>query len=480
MGLADLMYHAGIRYGSEEGQEFASQVMEFIRYHSMSTSVQLAKDRGAFPAIGGSIYDPANVHTWEPPQPIHPHTRDFQRPVVDWTEITRGIKTHGLRNAAQCTIAPTGTIATVAGCEGYGCEPVFALAYTRHVNDNGQDLQLQYVSPAFDQALKDLKLEEAVYQQTVEQVIERGSCQDIAEIPETVRNRFVVSQDITAEEHVRMQASLQAFVDNSLSKTINFPPDATEDDVSRAYQLAWELGCKGLTVFITGSRHQVVLETAQTVKSRGQDTLIQAAAGEGAAHPVTMIPTVTPSTDQLIPLWYETKRPRPRRLPGATFQVDTPLGKAFVTVNENDGFQPFEVFIATAKAGSETAAVSEALGRLISYILRLGSPVPPKDRMLEVVRQLAGIGGGRPLGFGPNRVLSLPDGVAHVLADYLEGVIPGDEADKTGKLPPTDVETLSPAQLKMKIGDLCPQCGEAAVVNEEGCRKCYSCGFSEC
>jgi ribonucleoside-diphosphate reductase alpha chain len=160
--------------------------------------------------------------------------------------------------------------------------------------------------------------------------------------------------------------------------------------------------------------------------------------------------------------------------------VDTPLGKAFVTVNENDGFQPFEVFITTAKAGSETAAVSEALGRLISYILRLGSPVPPKDRLQEVVRQLAGIGGGRPLGFGPNRILSLPDGVAHVLGDYLEGAVPELEMGKTGKLPPTDIELLVPGQMKMKIGDLCPQCGEAAVVNEEGCRKCYSCGYSEC
>jgi len=311
-------------------------------------------------------------------------------------------------------------------------------------------------------------------------VIQRGSCQDIAEIPEAVRSRFVVSQDISAEEHVRLQASLQAFVDNSLSKTINFPPDAAEEDVSRAYQLAWELGCKGLTVFITGSRKQVVLETAATAKTKGQDVSILSNPTENAPHPVTMIPTAVPSNDQPIPLWYETKRPRPRRLPGATFQVDTPLGKAFVTVNENDGFQPFEVFIATAKAGSETAAVSEALGRLISYILRLGSPVPPKDRLLEVVRQLAGIGGGRPLGFGPNRVLSLPDGVAHVLADYLEGALPGGEAEKTGKLPPTDIESLSPAQIKMKIGDLCPQCGEAAVVNEEGCRKCYACGYSEC
>lgn len=479
MGLADMMYHSGIRYGSEEGQEFAAQLMEFIRFHAMKTSIALAKDRGAFPSINGSVYDPSRL-SWEPPQPLVPYTRNFHRPAVDWKEITRGLQAHGIRNAAQCTIAPTGTIATVAGCEGYGCEPTFALAYIRHVNDNGRDLPLTYISPLFESALKDAKLNGETHQRIIDQVIQQGSCQGIADIPEEIQERFVVSQDISAEEHVRMQASLQAFVDNSLSKTINFPPDATEDDVSRAYQLAWELGCKGITVFITGSRETVVLETVKTAKDKGQDVSIVAPPAEDADHPVTMIPTTTPADDQSIPLWYETKRPRPRRLPGATFQVDTPLGKAFVTVNENNGRQPFEVFIATAKAGSETAAVSEALGRLISYILRLGSPVPPKDRLVEVVRQLAGIGGGRPLGFGPNRILSLPDGVAHVLADYLEGPPSEQDPEKTGKLPPPGTEIPSPGQMKMKIGDLCPQCGEAAVVNEEGCRKCYACGYSEC
>jgi ribonucleoside-diphosphate reductase alpha chain len=479
MGIADLMYHAGIRYGSEEGQEFASQVMEFIRFHVMKTSVGLAKERGAFPAISGSIYDPARSN-WTPPKPLVPYSRNFHRPPVEWGEITRGIQSNGIRNAAQCTIAPTGTIATVAGCEGYGCEPVFALAYIRHVNDNGHDLQLPYVSPLFESELKNANLEEKTYQAIVDEVIRRGSCQDIVELPEPIRNRFVVSQDISAEEHVRMQASLQAFVDNSLSKTINFPPEATDEGVAKAYQLAWELGCKGITVYITGSREQVVLETLETAKAKGKEISLSSLAMEPAPRSVTMVPTAVPTSDQPLPLWYETKRPRPHKLPGATFQVDTPLGKAFVTVNENGGAQPFEVFIATAKAGSETAAVSEALGRLISYILRLGSPVPPKDRLLEVVRQLAGIGGGRPLGFGHNRILSLPDGVAHVLADYLEGSLPEGDVDISQFKTLDEAELPSASQLKMKIGDLCPQCGEAAVVNEEGCRKCYSCGYSEC
>ncbi|NIW43629.1 MAG: ribonucleoside-diphosphate reductase, adenosylcobalamin-dependent, partial [Gammaproteobacteria bacterium] len=148
MGLGDLMYQVGVRYGSEEGQEFSAQVMEFIRFHSMKTSIKLAKKREPFKAIQGSIYDPEEI-TWTPPKPLFDYLRDWGRPKLNWEEILRGIKKHGIRNAAQTTIAPTGTIATVAGLEGYGCEPVFALAYIRHVNDNGSDLTLAYTSPLF-------------------------------------------------------------------------------------------------------------------------------------------------------------------------------------------------------------------------------------------------------------------------------------------------------------------------------------------
>jgi ribonucleoside-diphosphate reductase alpha chain len=169
-------------------------------------------------------------------------------------------------------------------------------------------------------------------------------------------------------------------------------------------------------------------------------------------------------------------------LTGKTFNVETPVGKAFITINENGGEQPFEAFINTAKAGSETAAVSEAIGRLVSYILRMTSSVKPTDRMREIVRQLIGIGGGRSLGFGPNRVRSLPDGIGQVLDTYLrekDGMVTDlDEKKSNGNGGHTIEEEV--AMTKMKIGDLCPECGEAAVVNEEGCRKCYACGFSEC
>ncbi len=180
-----------------------------------------------------------------------------------------------------------------------------------------------------------------------------GSCQDIDLMPAQTRDTFVVASDITPDEHVRMQAAMQAFVDNSLSKTINFPATASVDDVSKAYFLAWKLGCKGITVYVAGSREQVVLETKET-------------AGKKSARETEA-----------------TKKPRPRAVPGATYEIATPLGKAYVTVNRNGANEPFEVFCNVGKAGSDTAAVSEAIGRLISLALRLPSPLSPTERMQE-------------------------------------------------------------------------------------------------
>jgi ribonucleoside-diphosphate reductase alpha chain len=493
MGLADLMYHVGVRYGSTAGQEFGAQVMEFVRYHAMRTSVRLARERGAFPAIKGSIYDFEDMR-WTPPKSLIPFTQEWGRPAVAWSEILDGIQKFGIRNAAQTTVAPTGTIATVAGCEGYGCEPVFALAYIRHVNDHGKDLKLTYASPHFEKALEVAGFAGEARQEIIERVMQHGSCQAISEVPQQVRDVFVVASDISAEEHVRMQAALQAFVDNSLSKTINFPEGTSLEDVAKAYLLAWELGCKGITVYVTGSREKVVLETMATAdkKQQGSTTVIQSWAAPAGVE-------ASPSRDATgqdfsaaqvasqVAAWHESKKPRPRALVGRTYRVETPLGKAFVTVNENGGQHPFEVFINTAKAGSETAAVSEAIGRLISYILRLVSPIPPRERLAEVVRQLSGIGGGRSLGFGPNRVRSLPDGVGQVLDEYLQGKsrseVTSEDAGAGHGHNNNDVEPkpeASARQAALKMGDLCPECGEATMVNEEGCRKCYTCGYSEC
>jgi ribonucleoside-diphosphate reductase alpha chain len=476
MGLADLMYHTGIRYGSEAGQEFVAQVMEFVRFHCMQTSIDLSAQRGPFSAITGSRYDPKDLR-WTPPQPIQPYTRDFDRPALDWDRILKGILKDGIRNAAQTTIAPTGTIATVSGCEGYGCEPVFALAYIRHVNDHGKDLQLTYTSPLFEQALHAAGLDNSTRERIVDRVVAQGSCQGIPDLPAAIAGTFVVSADITAEEHVRMQAAMQAFVDNSLSKTVNFPPGANVADVQEAYKLAWRLGCKGITVYVTGSRDKVVLETHATARQKDSGS--------------------SQGTASAVPMWGQSKKPRPRAVAGFTYNVDTPVGKAFVTVNENGGDQPFEVFLNTAKAGSETAAVSEAIGRLISYILRIASPVAPRARLREVHRQLNGIGGSRSLGFGPNRVMSLPDGLAQVIGEYLDARAEAHEVPLSRKLsngkekglgdPNGDPDAgFASAGIAaghanpVQIGELCPDCGHASVINEEGCRKCYSCGYSEC
>jgi ribonucleoside-diphosphate reductase alpha chain len=454
MGLADLMYRAGVRYGSPEGQEFAAQIMEFVRFHAMLTSIELAERRGAFPAIEGSRYDPENL-TWEIPQSIIPYQNDWGRPELKWDRVKDGIKKHGIRNAAQTTVAPTGTIATVSGCEGYGCEPVFALAYTRHVVEGDGELDLVYTSPLFEQALQETDLDLEEQEQIINAVLEAGTCQDIEQLPEEFRNTFVVSSDIAAEEHVLVQAALQAFVDNSISKTINFSANASPEDVSQAYILAWESGCKGITVYVTGSRDKVVLETARTGdKSRSQQVQTQ------------------------ISKWQATKKPRPRHLEGYTYSIQTPLGKTYVTINENGDSQPFEVFINTAKAGSDTAAVSEAIGRSLSYILRMSSPIPPRQRLEEVYQQFAGIGGRRPTGYGPNRVRSLPDGIAQALQEYLEHT--GWKFQELTVEEVQALEEISPPETWLEVGDLCPECGLAALVNEEGCRKCYSCGYSEC
>jgi ribonucleoside-diphosphate reductase alpha chain len=335
------------------------------------------------------------------------------------------------------TIAPTGTIATVAGCEGYGCEPVFALAYKRHVNDKGQDLVLNYMSPLFERALQDYGLTQAEIDQICKEVAETGSCQHVVGVPPAIKNVFVCSSDISPIEHVKMQAALQTAIDNSISKTINMPETATVQDVKNVYYTAWHMGCKGLTVYVTGSREKVVLETNKTSTSKVE-------------------PELTASDEKIT---------RPEILTGKTIKLDTPLGTIFVTVNE-DQYGPFEAFLVSAKAGSETTAISEAIGRLISLVLRMNSSISRRSRLQEIVRQLRGIGGSNHVGFGPRKVKSLPDGIAIALEKYLDDPAVQQLA-----------ETLPSKKLDVNI---CPECGDASLVLEEGCEKCRNCGYSKC
>ena len=482
MGLADAMYLAGVRYGSPKGMDFAAQIMEFVRYYAMNTSVELAKEKGPFPAISGSIYDRNNFR-WQPPKPLYEYKNDFGRPSLDWQKLTDEIRTYGIRNAAQTTIAPTGTISTVAGVEGYGCEPVFALAYKRNVyqaaGEEGQ-MSLHYVSPLLEKALKLYGYNEEKILEIIEEVSKVGSCQKISQIPQEIRNVFVVSSDITPEEHIKMQASLQAFVDNSISKTCNLPETATREDVANVYKLGWHLGCKGLTVYISGSREEVVLEVPKGKKEEAFDketTKVDVFKnGEGYID-INSTSSNHGSSDSK---YSDTKeipngqlsqsRERRVKLKGSTYKVDTPQGGAFVTINNDETGAPFEVFVNVGKAGSDVAALSEALGRLISGWLRLSKD--PSKTIKEIIVQLIGIGGARSVGFGKNRVSSVPDAVAKVLADEYGITVRPNGANI--------VEEEKPEVSVFSHADVCPECGNTSLVLEEGCCKCYICGFSMC
>ena len=361
-----------------------------------------------------------------------------------------------------------------AGIEGYGCEPVFALAYTRYVQEADEQIQLLYVSPRFEAALEAAGLDEETRTGVLELVRKTGSCEGVEQVPEEIRDVFVVSGDIEAEGHIRMQAALQLFVDASISKTVNFPADAKPEDVAEAFLLAWRLGCKGLTVYVAGSRQNEVLETVATQQQKigGQGgRALEGAAASSDPVKASHLELPRPAATVYAPI-----RPRPRSLAGVTYQAQTPLGTAYVTINTYGEDQPFEVFLNVGKAGSDTAAVAEAIGRLISLSLRLPSPLAPRERLAEIVRQLSGIGGRRPMGFGHNRVLSLPDGVANILETYLQ------ETEEAEQERPrrTAHEPTQPSLALFQVGDLCPACGQAALVNTEGCRRCYACGHSEC
>jgi ribonucleoside-diphosphate reductase alpha chain len=339
------------------------------------------------------------------------------------------------RNATVTTVAPTGSISIIAGCSS-GIEPAFALAFRHIVGER----RLQFVNPIFEQVAR----QQGFYSpELMSKVLEQGHVHGLAGVPEEMQRTFVIAHKIAPEWHIRMQAAFQRHTDNGVSKTINLPNSATVEDVSKAYMLAYREGCLGITIFRDGCKSEQVLHV-------GTD-------GEKIREERASVSTGVSSL---------TVKPRARVLRGVTYQAKTPLGTAYITVNENGANQPFEVFTNVGKAGSDTAAVAEALGRLISLTLRLPSPLSPLKRMAEVVDQLAGIGGGRPMGFGPRRVRSLPDAIAQVLADHI--------GHTDLHQPAVDVEDES------KLGDLCPSCGQGTLMAQEGCRKCYSCGFSEC
>ncbi len=428
MGWADMLYRLQIPYNSDKAIQLAETVMGFIQDEGHRTSQALAEERGVFPYWKGSTYE------------------------------KRGVK---MRNSTVTTIAPTGTISIISGCSG-GIEPVFALVFYRNVMDNTK-------LPEMHGYFKEVLEREGLYsQELMEKVAQHGTVAHLEEIPEAVREVFVTAHDITPEWHIRMQAAFQKYTDNAVSKTVNFPSTATPEDVERVYMLAYELGCKGVTIYRDGSRDNQVLNLGK-IKEKSVETTLEASA-ETAGQEPAMVTTEMTTEEYVRPDSMDANkklRPRPSVVDGKTYRQQTPMGTAFVTVNSNSDQEPFEVFTNVGKAGSDTSAVSEAIGRLISLVLRLPSSLSPTERMKEIVKQLSGIGGKHSFGFGQNRVRSLPDAVAQVLSQHLGIAIP------EGHATPVEVP-------QARIGDLCPHCGNATLVFQEGCQKCYSCSHSEC
>ncbi len=427
-GWADMLVELGIPYDSVEALELAEKVMKTINEEGHKTSQELALERGPFPLWKESIY--------------------VRRP---------------MRNSTVTTIAPTGSIGILANTSG-GCEPLFAIAYQHIVKSEGRTLK--FVNPLFEEAAK----RDGFYsEELMGKVAEHGTVRQIEEIPEAVRRAFGTAHEITPDWHVRMQAAFQKYTDNGVSKTINLPHDATVEDVKKAYMLAWETGCRGITVFRDGSKGEQVLNLGTKEKVQDSMSKVQEAAEAQGI------------------------KPRPVKVDGSTYRIETPLGSAFITVNHDADGNPFEVFVVIGRAGSEVAAMAEALGRLISTTLRFGNHLPAKERAREIMQQLQGIGGGRSVGFGPNRVRSLPDAVAKAIGMHF-GLV-GTHQDKVQDSS-TKVQEIAEqmsltngaaadaaGQLTLPVGkkaDICPSCGEATLVFEEGCKKCYGCGYSEC
>ncbi len=415
MGWADMLFELGIPYDSQEALNLAQQVMAFINQVGHDEDARLAEARGCFPNWSRSIYKDGP----------------------------------GLRNSTVSTIAPTGSISIIAGTSS-GIEPIFALAF-RHIvkQPEGGERVLTFINPTFERVAK----ERGFWSKSLmAEIARRGTCHGIEGVPLDVQRVFVSAHEVAPEWHIRTQAAFQQHTDNGVSKTINLPNEASVEDVANAYRLAYQTGCLGITVFRDGCKGEQVLNVGTEEKT----------AAAKATETTAIVPKIS--------------KPRPALLTGTTYRKNTPLGAAYITINSNgEGKrEPFEVFVNIGKAGSDTTALAEALGRLISLVLRLPSPLSAFERVQDIAGQLRGIGSGRATGFGPQRVMSLPDAVAQVLAEHIgmSGTepLPG--------LPDLENETHPPPLFSG--ADLCPECGQATFVMEEACKKCHVCGYSEC
>jgi ribonucleoside-diphosphate reductase alpha chain len=401
MGFAEMLIKLNIPYNSEEALKTAEDVMSFIREKARDRSIKLALERGSFPNFYGS--------TWE----------------------IGGFRM--MRNATTTTIAPTGTISILANTSS-GVEPIFALSFIRNVMD---DDELVETNELFEKRAK----ERGFYSEDLmRQVAEKGSLKDIDGIPEDIKRVFVTSHDISPEWHIKMQSAFQKYTDNAVSKTVNFPEDATKDDIREVYELAYELGCKGVTVYRDKSRDAQVLNIGE-VNREGNNDL----------KDVVEVEILQDSTKP---------RARARVMWGTTRKMKTGCGDLYVTINEDeDGL--FEVFAQMGKAGGCSASQNETTGRLISLALRSGLDIN------SIIKQLSGIRCPSPIFDHGTQVLSCSDAISKALKEYIE------ETDNP------NINGNSIPDMTHPMIATCPDCG-SSVVHESGCVTCTACGFSKC
>jgi len=443
MGLGDALIMMKLRYGAEESLPVIEKIFKTLRDNAYIASSDIAREKGSFPMYDREKYLEGY------------HIKALPKQIRD------RIAKNGIRNAVLLTIAPTGTTSLLAGTTS-GIEPVYEFEFIRR-SKLGVD---KLYHPLYDQWRKDH--------------------------PEDKRpSYFVSANDLAPMDHAKVQAIAQQYIDSSISKTVNAPNNHTIDDVKTLYMAAYDLGMKGITYMRDGSR-QGVLSREEKKEEKKEEAPV--------------------AVTQKSPILR-----RPMVMRGLTYKTQTPLGDAFVTINSDDNNNPFEMFVTIGKSGSDVAAMADALGRIISLVLRLQSPVESRERVRQIIAQLSGIGGVRSVGFGPNRVRSVPDAMAKVLAEEFEFKVNGRVIDSPKAATPADAvptavnggaslsatgtpvinadapsQALQDAkvatieQLPLEVAethshaDVCPQCGVASFVHEEGCSKCYSCGHAEC
>jgi len=394
MGFADMLIQLGIPYDSEQGLVMAEEIAHFISEEADKTSIELAQERGVFPAFQESIYD----------MPDGPR----------------------FRNASRTTIAPTGSLSIIANCSS-GIEPLFALSYIRHILEGEEFIE---VNPYFEETAK----KGGFYSpDLMKQLAEGKRLKDIEEVPEDIKMLFVTAHDISPEWHVKMQAAFQKFTDSAVSKTVNFPHEATPDDVTKVYMLAYQEGLKGITIYRDRSRDSQVLTVGEGVKKT-----------EGKLAP----------------------RKRPKVTTGVTERVNTGCGYIYVTVNfDNRGIS--EVFSTLGKAGGCAAAQLEAISRLTSLALRSGIDID------SIVKQLRGIRCPSIAWEQGHAILSCADAIASVLEKYIR-----EKTEINEKSTNPNTSSQNPEMVKSWAGQ-CPDCG-GPLIYQEGCNICLACGFTKC